>query len=299
MPERDSSVIIPNIPSPKDNLDFTKTSEGVYDPNAVINKYKILDQLDSLTTGYSFIFITTPSLNFSKDNLNKEPFFRDIKQTEPYLLDYLTTSPGKSPFIRILTNRAKSFETKDTVLRTRTVGETFEGYKLQLGGSPVESLVADQFSITYWEDSNLTIIKLHKIWTEYMEHVRRGRFVPSKQVLETGTIDYLSSLYYFLLSPDGETIIYYAKYTGVAPIAVPYSSLGYRLGEINSNVELTIPYIYSFKEDLDPDILNDFNNVAGGNNAEVFVSYMKRSMENNSGYAYKLVFPRYLEGGNN
>ena len=70
-----------------------------------------------------------------------------------------------------------------------------------------------------------------------------------------------SSIYYFLLKPDGRTLTYWAKYTGVIPISVPHSALSYKIG-IETNVEFSINYIYSFKEEMGLDILHEFNQVS-------------------------------------
>ena len=110
----------------------------------------------------------------------------------------------------------------------------------------------------------MSITLLHKVWVDYINAVKINRISPSRGTSSDSTdyilekkVDYASSVYYFLLDADGCTIKYYAKYTGVFPTNVPYSAMSFKLGESNIK-KLSIQYQYSFKEDLNPEILDEF-----------------------------------------
>ncbi|WCS68341.1 hypothetical protein Goe21_02310 [Bacillus phage vB_BsuM-Goe21] len=217
---------------------------------------------DVLVKGIPYIFITTPKLNLDKLNTRRDSFLMYLETLEPDLFNALTTN-GKtvSPFIKILTNAFRGMDGKDLAARTIDVGETFYGYKQTLPISLVDSLVGDTTTVKFEEYKSLPIIKLHKAWVEYTENVRRGTFSPSKDAIKKRYLDYVSSIYYFLLDFDGETILYFSKYTGAVPISVPYANLATD-GKEHDIPEISVEYSYSFKEDLDPAILMDFNKVA-------------------------------------
>ena len=68
----------------------------------------------------------------------------------------------------------------------------------------------------------------------------------------------MSSIYYFVLNPDGKTIKYWIKYTGCYPTEIPSTSLQYNRGS-SENVELNLTFQYTLKEEMNPDILKEFN----------------------------------------
>ncbi|ALN97948.1 virion structural protein [Bacillus phage vB_BpuM-BpSp] len=236
------------------HIDITKE----YD---VFKKRNVQDH-DVYIKGIPFIFITTPKLNLIDSNVNRDNFLIYMKNKEPEIFKSLTTlGSGISPFIKILTNSFKDMDGKDLAARTIDVNETFYGNKQTLPISIIDSLQGDTVTIAFEEYKHLPIVKLHKIWVEYTEHVRRGYFTASEDAITKRYLDFVSSIYYFELDMDGETILYYAKYTGAYPISVPYSQL---VGNHSSHdiAELTVEYAYSYKEDLDPAILMDFNKVS-------------------------------------
>lgn len=174
---------------------------------------------------------------------------------------YLNPYSG-SPFIRLLSNSFLGLEGKDLSAKTTDIGETFYGYKQTLSGPTIDSIVGDIVTVRYAEEKNLPIIKLHKLWMDYRENVGRGFFIPYEDVRANNEIDFVSSLYYFVLDRDFETILYYSKYTGIVPISNPYSALSASYGSTTEVPDISIDYVYSYKEDLDPRILIDFNMLA-------------------------------------
>lgn len=255
------------------------------------NVYKNLEGEDFLTTGVSYLFFTKPCLHFGTNilsslkqdvaiynNLQQSNFFRTcpfiddiVNRKGKMYSDVLRNLKGGSGFIPFVTNFMQNFETQDIVTETFTANDTFKGYKLTLPGSNVESHVSGTFSLTFNETRNMEITVFHKVWSDYIEAVRRGSIVASADAIRRfnkdnsinkGYIEYMNSAYYFLLEPDGKTIKYYAKYTGVFPTNVPYSAFGWEMGN-NGAKKVTINYQYNFKEDMNPEILKEFNYVAG------------------------------------
>jgi len=234
------------------------------------------DNINFFVKGIPYVFMTGPVLNLCEANVSTDSFLTYMATStneNKEILRHLTNENytdtlfgdlgGKNcDLIPLITNTALSIDIKDTVARTKEVGETFYGYKQVHPGSLVDSIVGDEISIKYLEMTNLPILKMHKAWQDYIEKVRRGQFIPSRNALDDGFIDYMASIYYILCDFDGETIKYWAKYTGVAPLNVPYSSLG---GDLTSHEvpDITINYSYCYKEDMSVAILRDFNRIVG------------------------------------
>lgn len=234
------------------------------------NTKRLLHRTEFGVKGIPYIFFTTPMLNLTKDNCNADSFLSYMAAMNPELLSLLNfgTSTDKlyatsSPFIKLLSNTAMNFNAKDSVSKTKEVGETFYGYKLTLPGADIDSIVGDEISIKYRDLPDIPVLKLHKAWFDYHNAVRRGHLVPNRDAILNHYIDYTSSIYYFLCGMDGQTIEYFCKLTGVAPINVPYSTFSSDW-QSHELIEYDVQYVYSFKEDMNPDILLDFNKLASG-----------------------------------
>jgi len=247
------------------------TNFKLYEDLDIVNKYNPFrihdDNHDHFVKGIPIIFFSTPKINFSEFNISKNTFFSYMYYEEAEImksLSYGVSDSDKiashSPFIKLLTNTAGSFNTKDTTARTKEVGETFYGFKQTLPAASVDSITGDEFSIKYHDYKDLPVLKMHKLWFEYAEAVRRGVMAPSKDAINKRYIDYVSSVYYFILDMDFETILFYSKYTGVAPTNLPYSVFSMEMGQ-RDVLEYDINYVYSYKEDLNPAILVDFNKI--------------------------------------
>jgi hypothetical protein len=95
-----------------------------------------------------------------------------------------------------------------------------------------------------------------------MEQIKNWTFVANPEMIEKNVIDYMCSVYYFLLGPDWRSIKYWCRYTWCFPTSIPYSALGYTRQIQMDTVWVNIWFTFTFKEDLDPRILEDFNIVS-------------------------------------
>lgn len=247
-------------------VDFLKDTN----PFTEYNTKRLLHQREFGVKGIPYIFFTTPMLNLTKANCDSDSFLSYMASMNPEvlsLLNYGTATDSMyataSPFIKLLSNTAMSFDAKDSVSKTKEVGETFYGYKLTLPAADVDSIVGDEISIKFRDLPGLPVLNLHKAWFDYHNAVRRGHLVPNREAITNHYIDYASSIYYFLCGMDGQTIEYFCKLTGVAPINVPYSTFSSDW-QSHELVEYNVQYVYSFKEDMNPEILLDFNKLATG-----------------------------------
>lgn len=220
--------------------------------------------------GFPHIFFTTPMLNLTLKNVNSDSFLTYMAYAHKEWLDCLSYGGNDankysttSPFMTLLYNTATNFDTKDAVSRTKEVGETYYGFKETLPGPDVESIVGDELTINFLDLHGLPVLHILNSWFIYHNKIRRGQLSPSLDAIRAPYIDYVSSVYYFLTDMDNSSLLYWAKYTGVAPISVPFSqfSSDYSSHDI---IKYPVNFVYSFKEDMNPEILTDFNKVAKG-----------------------------------
>lgn len=243
-----------------------------------INRFRNVEGTDYFSSGIAYVFMTKPHLNLAKQKDIYDPFLRMMRDGNSELCKQTIANldakygNGDGKFINIITNSAETFETKDNILKTKEDGETWVGDKIVFGDNQTESLGADTFNIEYTEYNDMALTYLHKTWVDYIHAVKRNKLHPYKSTdtyntggcdyVQLKIIDYVSSVYYFVLDPDGHTIRYFSKYTGVFPTSIPYSAMSFKLGDSNLR-KLNITYQYSFKEDLDPRILDEFAALSG------------------------------------
>lgn len=232
--------------------------------------------------GNSFVFITKPLLFLDYEpqtttlgalaysNMTKDPFFTPFilaNLTNDYdkeiikMLSYNIDKYNVSGFLPIFTNQNKSFDASDLQIGQVDAFETKEGYREPLPTNLTQAKAANTVSFTVTEDSNLSFTKLMGLWVNYISNITDGTFDANPEMINSGTIDYMSSIYYFTLGPDGRTIKYWCKYTGCWPTAIPYNNFRSSRGQ-NEPVEINIPFNYTVKEDMNPCILEEFNIIA-------------------------------------
>lgn len=215
------------------------------------------------------IFFTRPDLNIltasstMHDQASIDPLYRYIYENQPLIIRNLTKyASSKHQFNPLISNNPKSFEISDEYIKTVEAGETFTGYKIFYGRNDIESKAAGEISVNYIDDYNLDIFKTHKIWVDYISKVYRGEFSPKVKYKQSKTLDYAVALYYFVLGPDGETILFWSKYTGVFPTNTSSSALSWDKDTVLKMPEINIKYVYSIKRDLDPTHLAEFNTLS-------------------------------------
>ena len=242
------------------------------------NRNKIAFPDKELNKTFAYVFFTRPDLNIlqrgasaSELKLNKQVSYDSkyyyLWENNPWCLKSLVSAGNPHhKFMVFLSNEALSFEVGDVVIKTVEHGETFNGHKIIYGRSDIESNVAGEMSIRYIDTVNLDTFKLHLAWVDYINKVSRGVFCPKREYVKSKIIDYASSCYYFLCGPDGSTILYWQKLTGVFPLNTSENAFSWDSGTLLAKPEINIKYAYSFKSTMDPIILNEFNQLADTSN---------------------------------
>lgn len=236
------------------------------------NPYRLKENVEPFMGGFPIIFMTTPSMTVYENGevpetlLNANPLFALLAENDPYILKQLQYSFGgsTSAFIKLATNRFKGITLKDFNMRTVDEHENYYGWKQILPASTVDNFTAESsLTVNFSESKNLDMTKLFYAWMNYIEVVRYGLHEPRKVTRDSRILDFTSSIYFFLLDFDMRTILYFCKYTGVYPTNVPLGSL--IMSDITSRgpVETSMTFAYQYKEEMNPQIIYDFNAVAG------------------------------------
>lgn len=260
-------------------------------------RFNVLNLRDRIDTGCKeFIFISKPELHIYKDlnaytlnpQLYGEPIFRDIHERNPGLLSQLqySISKNKSPFINILTHACKNTaDIPDLSSETVETSANVYGTKILYKGHSFKNDESLDFSLEFEEDKRLSIYKLFKAWDTYNNLKSIGIVTPPDD--EYYTIKKIShdkvNLYKFIVSSDGMSILFFAKYYGVFPKTVPRGSFSeFAGGDLNHSVEFHADFV----EDMNPAILADFNaQVSDYRTGKHMPIYNKNTGRINSGFA--------------
>ena len=238
---------------------------------------------DPLVTGYQYTFFTAPELSLdTNDSKYREIVANNrsilnISGLTIYNQDIIDMLSGKYPFMPVFTNRCASSITSDESLTTIDYGETFNKYKLVIGTTTKDSKIGGSFTLNLHEDSDLIMLKLHKLWVEYIDRCFMGDVIPISSASSASdllsnskrTIDYVVSIFQFSTLPDGETLSHWCRYVGVFPTKIPYGEFTVEDGSFDIKKTLPFEYNFSYKEDLSIYTLNDFNLISSGEDLSV------------------------------
>lgn len=243
------------------------------------NRNKIAYPDRELTKTFAYVFFTRPDLNiltYGSDKpsefsiktsvVGSDPKYSYIFHNNQNTLRSLVSNGNPyHKFLILLSNEAQSFEVADTVIKTVEDGETYNGNKIIYGRTDHESNTAGEFNIRYVDSVNLDVFKLHLIWVDYINKVSRGVFEPKEEYMKRKILDYACSCYYFLCGPDGSTILYWQKLTGVFPVNTGENTFSWDSGTLLSKPEINIRYMYSMRSVMDIAHLSEFNALTKAN----------------------------------
>ena len=239
------------------------------------NRHKTAFPDRELTKTFAYVFFTRPDLNIliyngsnaggfaiNQENVGTDPKYAYLFSNNSNTLRSLVGNGNPyHKFLILLSNEAQSFEVADTVIKTVEHGETFNGNKVIYGRTDHESNASGEFNIRYIDSVNLDIFKMHLAWVDYINKVSRGEFKPKKEYIKARILDYACSCYYFLCGPDGSTILYWQKLTGVFPVNTGENAFSWDSGTLLAKPEINIKYMYSMRSIMDIFHLSEFNSL--------------------------------------
>ena len=238
------------------------------------NRWRIPTVDNELTSSRGHVFFTRPDLNLAvqiydnQENVKQSyssytPLIFNLLKQHSTLMKYLTGSAVDSHyFIPVLSDRCTGIDVSDEIIDTHEHGQTKTGWKFMYGGSMTKSKTAGTVNVTFTDDDMLSVYKILKVWTEYINAVYKGEMSPKLQYLKNHILDYAISIYYVLTKADGEDVIFFTKYTGCFPTSVPSSNFSDVLGTPIKRPNYTIPFTYARKDDYNPLHIAEFNHLS-------------------------------------
>ena len=242
------------------------------------NRYGCIDPYNHDQVLKEFLFFTKPDLyifdgsTLADATLNPSlsiiPFFVDAAKRHPNALGQLQYGikdemGNTSPYMALLSNAVTS------KLDLPTIQSEFNQSTPNIYGVTIDyrshSMKSDNsydFTLSFTDTAYLEIYTMVKAYDEYMRLQKLGDIEYNdiyKEYIIDKIIPEQFSIYKFLIGTDGETILYYAKATGVFFTDVPRSDLS---DPGNDGFKYSISFHANFVEDSNPSILSEFNRIS-------------------------------------
>ena len=231
-------------------------------------RYERLDPNNWMGATREFIFFTTPDLQLFKGPTLNPSIANNALMVEAFkryndVLQSLSYSACGRPFVNLLSNYKRSnVDLPD--INTASDYETSKnilGSSLFYRGTSYESDENHEFSVEFEDTKYLEVYMWFRLFDEYerMKHYGLVDFVDDNY-LNGKIIHDQMAMYKFIVGEDGESIIHYSKFIGVYPKNVPRSTFSDLPAD--GNVKFTINFKAAYVEDMDPNIILDFNEIA-------------------------------------
>ena len=258
---------------PQSKIEYKKFTRFFRDP--------VIDPNNKITGTKEYLFFTKPDLHLLEEygnglilnpELANSTFFKEMRSRYPDLLVQLQMSADASklndryntsycPYLsQILSYYCTgNLELNATSAKTIDTPETIFGNSIAYRDDGHEGEFNIDFSISFKDDKYGIMYNYFKIWEEYSKLKKEGLVTPPKQWYTTEKIlhDQIG-IWKFIVAEDGETILYYAYICGAFPLTVPRDSFS----NLTENPTYTIDWHGFHIDDVNPEILSDFNFVA-------------------------------------
>ena len=253
------------------------------------NRFKTPDINLAHNKSFTHVFFTRPDLNIlQKSGPSFIASSQCLNHTEstmlwmrnPALFKLLVDKNhcgDNNNFNLLLSSAASSFQIEDETISVNEAGKSWNDYIMQYGNA-YTGRSAGEFSVNFTDDKYYSIINMLKLWIVYIDNVARGAWSPSYDLADakrdnplmsdshvySKTLDYGASVYVFKVGEDGSDLLYWTKYYGVFPINTGANALSWDIATNPGDApKLNIRFKYSFKRDLSPISLLEFNNCSG------------------------------------
>lgn len=262
-------------------------SNGIYNRRTMglyksFSRIPIIDPDNALTHAKEYVFFTKPDLHLINRNngdiadvLKPYPFFVDAVSRYREVCNQLQLSSNRifginSGFMPILSNCIKSeLDVPDAEADSDIeTGANDYGTKITYRGTSYASDQEQSFSIEFEDTKYLEVFMLFKIYDEYEKYKNLGLLeLDSNNQDDELWINYTFkkilhdqfSIFKIIVGEDGESIIYFGKYTGVYPTGAPRSSFSSMQNQQGQSI--TVNFKAQFYRDMDPSIILGFNNL--------------------------------------
>lgn len=264
-------------------LSPVKRAHGIYDREDIdiFNeryRFGLFNPYQALSTTREYLFFTKPDLNIMErddtsgtltstgmnSTLVAIPYWRELRDKYDDVIKCLQLSYGgkKDPFNHLLENMCMSnlsvpgldAELVDTPTNAYGVGYNYRG-------SSEASNDGFDFDLEFKDTRYLPVYHFFKAYEEYETLKHHGTIGPWRGYIENKVLHDQFAIYKFLVDEDMETIVYYAKFYGVFPKSLPRDV--FSSSSFDSGLSYSVSFRAAFFDDMDPQILNDFNAISG------------------------------------
>ena len=236
-------------------------------------KFGYLDPYYRVGRTFEYVFFTKPDLYIlnSDESLNSGtnlPLFNIARELwKPSLRDLQYRRATNEPFSAILYNhRASNLDLPDLQATEIETGENMWGTKVFYRRASVTSSDNFEFTMEFRDNKFLDTYMFFRLYELYEERKAYGliplyneREYYRYYILNKRLHDQMS-VYKFIIGEDGRELIHWSKLYGVYPKSCPRSVFG-DMPE-DGNFKFTVTFKANFVEDMDPNILIDFNELS-------------------------------------
>lgn len=259
------------------------------------NRFGWINLLDTDQITREYLFFTKPDLyiyngtSYNDAKLNSvfsgNAFFEEADQRHKdglLELQYHILNPSgrADPFMHYFSNCCISrMDLSGIAAESNKSTTNVYGTGIDYRSHSLRSDYAFDFALTFRDTAYLDIYTIAKAYDEYMRSLKLGEikfYVPDLQsapnsdeeiartfyrenYIYNHIIPEQFSIYKFLVGSDGETILYYAKATGVYITDVPRAEFS---DPANDGFKYSLSFHANFVEDTNPQILREFNTLS-------------------------------------
>lgn len=250
-------------------------SAGIYDRNEIewydkFSRFGYIDPYNPIVHTKEYVFFTKPDLHIFNNKsisagINPEianiPIFNDAYYRYRPVLKQLQWSVGyNNPFMNLLSNSIKSsLELPGISADEIDTSANIYGTKMTYRKGSNSSDESFDFSIEFEDTKYLEVYMLFKLYDEYQKRKIWGEISPPDQdyIINKILHDQIS-IYKFIVSDDGMSLIYWAKLTGCYPKSVPREAFS---DVTEGSLKFSVQWRAQFVDDMDPQILTEFNSL--------------------------------------
>ena len=221
---------------------------------------------------FEYVFFTKPDLYITNTDGSLHsgtalPLFVIATQLwKPSLRDLQYKQSLNEPFSAILYNhRASNLDLPDLQADEIETGENMWGTKVFYRRSSVSSSDNFEFTMEFRDNKYLDTYMFFRLYELYEDRKAYG-MIPLfrndyyKYYILNKRLHDQMSVYKFIVGEDGRELIHWSKLYGVYPKTCPRSVFG-DMPE-DGNFKFSVTFKANFVEDMDPMILEDFNNLS-------------------------------------
>lgn len=260
-------------PGSTDDLKEVLQANGIFDRSDMLdtirfNKYGYFDLYNRVGQTKEYVFFTKPDLYIQPLHQGTNiPEFQDaVRQGYPCLRDLQLGLNKSEPFSAILYNhRASNLDLPDLDSSDIDTAENMWGQKIFYRGSSASSNDGYDFSMEFTDNKYRDVYDFFRLYDLYEQRKAYGVI----NLAEYNATDYIYhkklhdqfSIFKFIVGEDGKELISWFKFIGVYPKNVPRSSYG-DMPE-DGNFKFTVQFKANHIDDLNPNIITDFNELSG------------------------------------